>query len=112
MGGRVTRLHMNVVVIKTFNLTLFTVPLYLNFVYLSEQTHNHEQNTVDKFTKLSKIGVSLECFTADFWQFSSTTVKISLLDGRLGLAIDSSFSGTFLKFRDYLSLFFLSCWVY
>ena len=98
MGGRVTRLHMNVVVIKTFNLTLFTVPLYLNFVYLSEQTHNHGQNTVDRFTKLSKIGVSLECFTADFWQFSSTTVKIWFLGGGLGLTIN------FKLFRDFLEI--------
>ena len=38
---------------------------------------------MDKFTKLSKIGISLECFRADFSQFSSTTVEIWLLDGRM-----------------------------
>ena len=26
----------------------------------------------------------MECFTADFWQFSSTTVKSYLLSGRIG----------------------------
>lgn len=28
---------------------------------------NHGQNIIDKITKLSKIGVSWECFTADFF---------------------------------------------
>ena len=32
------------------------------------------QNFVDKFKKLSKIGVSLGCFAVDFSKFSSTTV--------------------------------------
>ena len=29
---------------------------------------NLGQGFGDKFTKLSKIGFSMECFTADFWQ--------------------------------------------
>ena len=43
-----------------------------------------EKNIVDRFTKLSKIGVYLECFTAEFLLFSSTIVEIWLLSGRLG----------------------------
>ena len=39
---------------------------------------NPGHNTVDKFTKLSKICFSMECFRADFWQFSNTTVVICL----------------------------------
>ena len=42
------------------------------------------QKIANKFTKLSKIGVSVECFTADFWQFPSANVKIYLLNVRLG----------------------------
>ena len=37
-----------------------------------------------KLTKLGEIGFTMECFTADFWQFSSTTVKSYLLSGRIG----------------------------
>ena len=42
------------------------------------------QNIVDKFTGISKIVLSIECFTADFSQFSSITVKICLLGDLLG----------------------------
>ena len=31
--------------------------------------HNLGQKVGDKFTKLSKIGFSMECFTADFYRF-------------------------------------------
>ena len=48
-------------------------PLWVCSVY------NQGQNTVHIYTKLSKIGDTLECFTADFSQFSSTTVKNWLL---------------------------------
>ena len=33
------------------------------------QHYNRGQKIGDKFTKLSKIGFSMECFTADFLQF-------------------------------------------
>ena len=36
---------------------------------------------VDKFTKLSKIGVSLEFFTADFFQYFSAAIEIWILGG-------------------------------
>ena len=37
-----------------------------------------------KFTNLSKIGFSLECFTVNFWQFYSKIIKSRFLGGRLG----------------------------
>ena len=58
-----------------------------NCVWVTEtqaQRTNPGQNFVDKFTKSSKIGLSVECYTTDFSQFSSTTVKIFLFSGRLG----------------------------
>ena len=59
---------------------------------------NHGQNIDDKITKLSKIGVSLECFTADFFLFYSTTVKTLLFGGRLG-------PSTYFKlFKDFLKI--------
>ena len=36
--------------------------------------YNPGQNIVDRITKVSKKGFSVECFTADFSQFSSSTV--------------------------------------
>ena len=42
------------------------------------------QSIGDKFTKLIKIGLPLERFTADFLQFSRTTVEIWFSGGRLG----------------------------
>ena len=45
--------------------------------------YNLGQNIIDKSTKLSNIGFSVECFTADFLQFCSTTVKTFLLGGRV-----------------------------
>ena len=35
-------------------------------------------NVVDKLTKLSEIGFSIKCFTAGFWQRSSSIAKICL----------------------------------
>lgn len=37
--------------------------------------YNHGQNIVDRFTELSKIDVSLECFKTDFLYFPTTTVE-------------------------------------
>ena len=45
--------------------------------------HNLGQKVGDKLTKLSKIGFSMEWFTADFLQFFTKNVKIWLLVGRL-----------------------------
>ena len=43
----------------------------------STPTYNHGQDITDKLTKLSKIGFSMECFTADLLQLFSATVKLS-----------------------------------
>ena len=42
-----------------------------------------KQNIIKKFMKISKIGFSIQHFMADFWQFSSTTVKTCLLGGQV-----------------------------
>ena len=48
----------------TENLNPTVSGLILKWKYV--MSDNHKQNIVDKFTKLSKMGVSLECFTTDF----------------------------------------------
>ena len=52
-------------------------------------------------TKLSKIGFSMEWFTADFLQFFTKNVKIWLLVGRLGtrhqIQAFQGFSGKFVS---------------
>ena len=71
--------------------------------------YNLGQKVEDKFTKLSKIGFSTECFTADFLQFF--TKKRQNLAFGLTAGYSSSnpeISGIFLKFPNFLiSLFFL-----
>ena len=42
------------------------------------KSHNLGQKVGDKFTKLSKIGFSMECFTDDFLRLLSKNVKIWL----------------------------------
>ena len=39
---------------------------------------------MDKFTKLFKIGFSVECFTADLSRFCGTNCKTCLLSGPIG----------------------------
>ena len=46
---------------------------------------NLEQMTVDKFTKLSEISLSMECFMASFLRFSGINVKIYFFGGRLSI---------------------------
>lgn len=45
---------------------------------------NLGQNIADKFTKLNKIDLFMECFTTDLMQFSNTSIKIYLLCSMLG----------------------------
>ena len=49
-----------------------------------EPTYNLGQGVGDKFTKLSKIGFSMDCFMADFLRLFTETVKIWFFGGRLG----------------------------
>ena len=68
------------------------------------EAYYHGQNIVDKFSYLSKIGVTLECFKGDFSQFSSTVVEIWLLGGRWRFSINSKvFVGIYWKFPNFLS---------
>ena len=53
------------------------------FIFLQVDGYNHGQNIVDKLAKLSKIGVSLEWFTGDVSQYSSTTMKLLFSDDLL-----------------------------
>ena len=50
--------------------------IYYKSIRTLLKTSIYGQNIIDKFTKFSKIGVSLECFMVDFLQFSSTNVEI------------------------------------
>ena len=63
--------------------------------------YNFGQKIVDKFTKLSKTGFSMECFNADILQYSGTTVQIFLLGGGLGTC-HQAFLGLFLKVPKFL----------
>ena len=47
-------------------------------------TFNLGQKVKDKFTKLSKRGCSMECFTAGFLRVLPKNVKIWILGGLLG----------------------------
>ena len=55
----------------------------LEFCIFCTQTYNLAQKIVDKFTKLSKICFSMECFSDTFSVFR-LDVKICLLGERLG----------------------------
>ena len=48
---------------------------FLTRNYMTEKTYNYGQKVVDKFTKLSKIGFSVECFAAEFLWLASRNFK-------------------------------------
>ena len=48
---------------------------FLTRNYKTEKTYSYGKNVVDKFTKLSKIDFSVECFEADFLRLTSENVK-------------------------------------
>ena len=56
----------------------------INFAHMKVLVHNLWQNTLDKFSELSKIDFSVKCFSGEFLQFSSTAVKIFISCGQLG----------------------------
>ena len=58
-------------------------PLGLGVCDVGAVACDHGHSIAGRFTKLSKIGFSLECFTADFWRVCSTAVGIWLLVERL-----------------------------
>ena len=71
--------------------------------YVSSE--NLGQKGGDKFTKSSKVGFSVECFTADFLQ-CFTRKRQNLVFGRTtgNSPSNPSISGIFLKFPKILSL--------
>ena len=75
-----------------------SIVLALIYPHTSKRSiYNIGLTIVDKLTKLTKIGFPMECFTADYSQFSIKIVKISLLGGRLVLTINSKHFRSFLK---------------
>ena len=61
--------------------------------------YNPGQKVGDKFTKLNKMGFSIECFSADFLQFFSKKRQNLAFGWTTGyLPSNSSISGIFLKF--------------
>ena len=48
---------------------------FLTRNYMTEKTYNYGQKVVDKFTKWSKLGFSMECFAAEFLWLGSKNFK-------------------------------------
>ena len=68
-----------------------------------ETMYNLGQKVGDKFTKLSKISFSTECFTADFLQFFTKKRHNLAFEWTTGnLPSNPSISGIFLKFPNLL----------
>ena len=73
------------------------------------QSWNLGQKVGDKFTKLSKIGFSMECFTDDFLQFFNKKRQNLAFGWTAGyLPSKASISGIFLKFPNFLRSYVLS----
>ena len=71
--------------------------------YKSFSPYNLGQKVVDKFTKLSKIGVSVECFTADFLRYFTEKYYILPFVWTAGyLPSNPNIYGIFLKFPNFL----------
>ena len=68
---------------------------------LIKVNYNLGQNIVDKFTKSSKIGLSMECFAADFLRFF-TEKRQNLAFGWPVEYSNPSISGIFLEFPNFL----------
>ena len=65
--------------------------------------YNLRQKVGDKFTKLSKIGFSMECFTADFMRyFTECCQNLAFLWAAGYSPSKSSISGISLKFPNFL----------
>ena len=68
-----------------------------------ENAYNLGQKVGDKFTKLSKIGFSMECFAADFLQFFTKKGQNLAFRWMTGYSPSNpSISGIFLKFPNFL----------
>ena len=76
--------------------------LHLEVYDAKAVAYNYGQNIVDKFTKFSKKGFSLECFTVDFGKFLAQLPKLGFLMADWGTDINSK------PFRDFLKFFLIS----
>ena len=74
-----------------------------NYYFQGLFCYNLEQKVADKFTKLSKIDFSMDCFTADFLR-RFTKKRQNLVFGRTSgySPSDPSILGIFLKFRNFV----------
>lgn len=81
-------------------LKFYEVLAELKWKYILSE--NNGQNIVDKFTKFSKKGFSLECFTVDFGKFLAQLPKLGFLMADWGIDINSK------PFRDFLKFFLIS----
>ena len=80
------------ILLKPFKLTLLTLNIFHTLFYILGRKAG------DKFTKLSKIGFSMECFTADFFAiFYRKTSKFGFWVDSWVLAIKSKRFGDFLE---------------
>ena len=72
-------------------------------VNVNKIMYNRGQKVGDKFVKLSKIGFSMECFTADFLQFFTKKHQNLALGWTAGYSPSNlSISEIFLKFPNFL----------
>ena len=84
-------------------LTLFFLSNLVPFNKQNYQKHNLGQKVRDKLTKLSKIGFSMECFTADFLRFFTKTPQNLAFGWTAGYSqSNQSISAIFLKFPNFL----------
>ena len=68
----------------------------------TKMTYNLGQKVGDKFTKLSKISFSVECFTADFFQPFTKTHQNLTFGGTAGYCPSNpSISRTYFKFPNF-----------
>ena len=78
-------------------------PIVLHFFWIGLHNYNLGQKAGDKLTKLSKIGFSIECFTADFLQIFTKKYQNLVFGWTAGYSpSDPSISGIFVKCPNFL----------
>ena len=76
---------------------------YANGLFKSTKLYNPGQKVGDTFTKLSKIGFFMECFTADFLQFFNKKRQNLTFGWTAGYSLlNPNISGIFLKLPNFL----------
>ena len=75
----------------------------VGYLFLVRMNYNLGQKVGDKFIKLSKIGFSMECFTADLLQFFTKKRQNVAFGWKAGYSpSNSGISGIFLNFPNFL----------